>query len=155
MRGPAVELELDGPRTAIAERFARVRAASEKLAARLSPEDQTIQSMPDVSPTKWHLAHTSWFFETFLLSPHARGYRVFDPAFGYLFNSYYEAAGERHPRAAARAAVAALREEVLRYRRHVTLAMLDLIDDGRRRDLARTSRRCSSSACTTSSSIRS
>ena len=71
---------------------------SEALAANLTPEDQSIQSMPDVSPTKWHLAHTTWFFETFLLSRFDPDYRVFDPAFAYLFNSYYEAVGPRHPR---------------------------------------------------------
>ena len=64
----------------------------------MTPEDQSIQSMPDVSPTKWHLAHTTWFFETFLLSRFDADYRVFDPAFDYLFNSYYEAVGPRHPR---------------------------------------------------------
>ncbi len=69
-----------------------------ELAANLTPEDQTIQSMPDASPTKWHLAHTTWFFETFLLSRRDPAYRPFDPAFAYLFNSYYEAVGPRHPR---------------------------------------------------------
>jgi len=78
-----------------------VRTASEALAAGLTPEDQTIQSMPDVSPTKWHLAHVSWFFETFLLVPHLAGYHVFDDRYRYLFNSYYEAVGPRQtaPRA--------------------------------------------------------
>jgi hypothetical protein len=80
-------------------RFEAVRQDSEALAANLSPEDQTIQSMPDVSPTKWHLAHTSWFFETFILGPHDPAYRPFDPAFTYLFNSYYEAVGTRGPSA--------------------------------------------------------
>ena len=80
------------------DRFGAVRAASEALAVNLTPEDQAIQSMPDVSPTKWHLAHTTWFFETFILTPLDPGYRVFDPAFAYLFNSYYEAVGPRHPR---------------------------------------------------------
>jgi hypothetical protein len=75
-----------------------VRATSLALAAPLSAEDQCIQSMPDASPTKWHLAHTTWFFETVLLQPHAEGYQPFDVRFHYLFNSYYEALGPRHPR---------------------------------------------------------
>ena len=85
-------------RPAERERFAGIRQESESIAANLSPEDQAIQSMPDVSPTKWHLAHTSWFFETFILGPFDPAYRVFDPDFAYLFNSYYEAVGPRHPR---------------------------------------------------------
>ena len=79
-------------------KFDAVRGDSEALAANLTPEDQSIQSMPDVSPTKWHLAHTTWFFETFILSRFDPDYRLFDPAFAFLFNSYYEAAGPRHPR---------------------------------------------------------
>jgi ergothioneine biosynthesis protein EgtB len=85
-------------RQAVLARFEAVRGDSEALAANLTPEDQSIQSMPDVSPTKWHLAHTTWFFETFVLSRFDDDYRVYDPAFAYLFNSYYEAAGPRHPR---------------------------------------------------------
>src|ERR1700689_2211097 len=77
-----------------------IRRRSEELAKPLLPEDMVVQSMPDVSPTKWHLAHTSWFFETFLLAPHLEGYRVFDPVYAHLFNSYYEAVGPRHPRPA-------------------------------------------------------
>ncbi len=80
------------------DRFEAVRRETEALAANLTPEDQSIQSMPDVSPTKWHLAHTTWFFETFVLTRLDPDYRVFDPAFAYLFNSYYEAVGPRHPR---------------------------------------------------------
>src|SRR6516164_8031314 len=80
------------------EGFEAVRRESEALTANLTPEDQSIQSMPDVSPTKWHLAHTTWFFETFILTRFDQNYRMFDPAFAYLFNSYYEAAGPRHPR---------------------------------------------------------
>src|SRR5260370_2799262 len=83
--------------------------------------------MPDVSPTKWHRAHTSWFFETFLLAPHLPGYRVFDPAYAYLFNSYYEAVGARHPRPqrglVSRPGIA----EIGRYRAHVDAAMAQLI----------------------------
>src|SRR5277367_4414763 len=80
------------------DRFLSVRSLTESMTSGLSAEDQTIQSMPDASPAKWHRAHTTWFFETFLLVPHLPGYRVFDPAFGYVFNSYYEAVGPRHPR---------------------------------------------------------
>ncbi|HEX6420604.1 MAG TPA: ergothioneine biosynthesis protein EgtB [Acidimicrobiales bacterium] len=79
-------------------RYHEVRRFTESLARPLSAEDQTVQSMPDVSPTKWHRAHTAWFFETFVLSPHAPRYEVVDPAYGYLFNSYYEAVGPRHAR---------------------------------------------------------
>ncbi len=75
-----------------------MRALTETLAEVLSPEDQAIQSMPDVSPTKWHRAHTTWFFETFVLGPHLDGHECHDAAYGYLFNSYYEAVGPRHPR---------------------------------------------------------
>src|SRR3954454_19013118 len=75
-------------RDTLADRYRRVRAASEKLCETLVPEDYVVQSMPDVSPTKWHLAHTSWFWETFLLKPHRAGYREFNSHFAYLFNSY-------------------------------------------------------------------
>jgi ergothioneine biosynthesis protein EgtB len=88
----------DTDRASLHQDFERVRRESEALASRLTPEDQSIQSMPDVSPTKWHLAHTTWFFETFILGRFDPAYRVFDPAFHYLFNSYYEAEGPRHPR---------------------------------------------------------
>ena len=79
--------------------FQRVRAFTVHLCEGLEREDMVVQSMSDVSPTKWHLAHTSWFFETFLLTPHLRDYRPYDPAYAFLFNSYYVQAGERHCRA--------------------------------------------------------
>src|SRR5262249_34916577 len=69
--------------------YAAVRAETERRAAPLAAEDQAVQSMPDASPIKWHRAHTTWFFEQFLLKPYAPGYRVFDERFLYLFNSYY------------------------------------------------------------------
>src|SRR4051794_22728765 len=78
------------------QRFAQVREHSVALAAPLSAEDQCIQSMPDASPIKWHLAHTSWFFEAVVLMPHLPGYRAFDARFSHLFNSYYESLGPRH-----------------------------------------------------------
>src|ERR1700761_2889579 len=84
----------------LSNRFRTVRQATETLVAALSDEDQCIQSMPDASPAKWHRAHTTWFFEQFVLVPNVPGYRVFAPTFGFLFNSYYEAVGPRHPRPA-------------------------------------------------------
>src|ERR687896_2249626 len=74
---------------AVSARYRAVRQTSLALAAPLSAEDCALQSMPDASPVKWHLAHTTWFFETFILVPHVPGYRPFDAAYGYLFNSYY------------------------------------------------------------------
>jgi ergothioneine biosynthesis protein EgtB len=115
-------------RQLLCDRFAAVRRQSEALAANLMPEDQAIQSMPDVSPTKWHLAHTSWFFETFILQPHMPGYRPFDPAFAYLFNSYYEAAGPRHPRPQRGFLSRPTVDAVGAYRDHVTAAMLRFAD---------------------------
>ena len=84
--------------------YATVRQASLGLAAPLSPEDCQLQSMPDASPTKWHLAHTTWFFETFVLERFEPGFRPFDAAYRVLFNSYYQAVGGATPAAAARPA---------------------------------------------------
>ncbi|SCK50232.1 ergothioneine biosynthesis protein EgtB [Variovorax sp. HW608] len=109
---------------ALRERFQAVRAHTLELAAPLSAEDQCIQSMPDASPTKWHLAHTTWFFETVLLQPHASGYRLFDERFPYLFNSYYEALGPRHPRPQRGLLTRPSLDEVRAYRRHVDGAVL-------------------------------
>jgi ergothioneine biosynthesis protein EgtB len=117
----------EGDRERALARYRATRARTEALAAPLSPEDQTIQSMPDASPTKWHRAHTSWFFEHFLLRAFARAYRDFHSDFGYLFNSYYEGAGPRHARPArgllSRPGIA----EIARYRAHVDAAMEMLI----------------------------
>ena len=111
-----------------ADRYLEVRGLTEALAAPLSAEDQTVQSMPDVSPTKWHRAHTTWFFETFLLGPQLDGYREFHPAFGYLFNSYYETVGARYPRPHRGLVSRPGIEEIGRYRRHADAAMLDLLE---------------------------
>jgi ergothioneine biosynthesis protein EgtB len=110
------------------QRFEAVRHESEVLTANLTPEDQSIQSMPDVSPTKWHLAHTTWFFETFILSRFDPGYRVFDPAFAYLFNSYYEAAGPRHPRAERGLLSRPSVDVIAAYRDHVGAAMARFVE---------------------------
>jgi ergothioneine biosynthesis protein EgtB len=111
----------------LADRYAEVRELTDELARPLSAEDQTVQSMPDVSPTKWHRAHTSWFFETFVLSPHAGGYRQFHPMFGYLFNSYYETVGARHPRPERGLLSRPGIDEIAAYRCHVDTAMADLL----------------------------
>jgi ergothioneine biosynthesis protein EgtB len=95
---PSLAASSNDPRGAWRDAFRRVRAETERRAAPLSPEDQVVQSMPDASPTKWHRAHTTWFFEQFLLKPHLPDYQLFDARFGYLFNSYYVAAGPRHAR---------------------------------------------------------
>jgi hypothetical protein len=86
------------PLSDLAARFTAVRDLSLALAAPLSDADATVQSMPDASPTKWHLAHTTWFFETFVLRDHVPGYALHDERFPFLFNSYYEAEGRRHAR---------------------------------------------------------
>ncbi len=111
----------------LAHRFAHVRAQTLLLTTPLSAEDQTVQSMPDASPVKWHQAHTTWFFETFLLSVYQPGYEPFDPLFGYLFNSYYEAMGPRRPRPARGLVTRPSLSEVRAYRRHVDQAMADLL----------------------------
>jgi ergothioneine biosynthesis protein EgtB len=113
----------DSPRSA----YERVRGLSESLAAKLTLEDQVVQTMPDVSPTKWHLAHVTWFFEHFVLQPHLPGYRVFDDAWHYLFNSYYYTVGQMHARPARGLLSRPTVEEILRYRAHVDAAMQRLL----------------------------
>ncbi|MGC8463792.1 MAG: ergothioneine biosynthesis protein EgtB [Acidimicrobiales bacterium] len=107
--------------------YRTVRRLTEVLASPLSAEDQTVQSTTDVSPTKWHRAHTTWFFETFVLGPHCPGYQAFDPGYRFLFNSYYEGVGPQYPRGErgliSRPGIA----EVARYRDHVDDAMATLL----------------------------
>lgn len=112
-------------------RYDQVRAASEGLCRPLATEDYVVQSMPDVSPPKWHLAHTSWFFETFLLTPFLPGYQPFHERYGFLFNSYYEAVGARHPRAQRGLLSRPTVEEIYGYRGHVDGAMRRLIEETR------------------------
>ena len=113
----------------MAERYAAVRGHTERLAAALTPEDQCVQSMPDASPAKWHRAHTTWFFEQFVLQPFAPQYQVFDPVFGFLFNSYYEAVGARHPRPMRGLLTRPPAQRVAAYRAHVDAGMALLIPE--------------------------
>jgi ergothioneine biosynthesis protein EgtB len=111
------------------ESYGRVREMTERLASVLSAEDQTVQTMPDVSPTKWHRAHVTWFFETFVLSRYSDDYQVFDDAYAYIFNSYYEAIGARHPRPERGLLSRPGVEEIARYRAHVDDAMEAVLRD--------------------------
>lgn len=131
----APESASPGAAGVLAARYRQVRGFTEQLAEGLAPEDMVVQSMPDVSPTKWHLAHTSWFFEQFLLVPFLKGYAPVNPVYLFLFNSYYHQAGERHCRDQrgyiSRPTVA----EVRAYRHQVDEAMLELVgtlDEARR-----------------------
>ncbi len=108
----------------------QVRGLTQALAEPLSPEDCGAQSMPDASPVKWHLAHTTWFFETFLLRRYVRDYREFDPHFGLLFNSYYESLGARHPRPARGLLTRPSLSEVLAYRAQVDTALGEWLSGG-------------------------
>ena len=105
--------------------YRSVRDLSLMLTSRLSDGDATVQSMPDASPAKWHLAHTSWFFEAFVLRDHVPGYRQFDDRFAYLFNSYYEAEGPRHARPRRGLLTRPLLSDVIAYRAHVDAALID------------------------------
>ncbi len=110
------------------ERFTSIRETSMRITASFSAEDQMLQSMPDASPAKWHLAHTTWFLETFILLPHFPGYQAFDPHFQYLFNSYYKQLGS-HPNRGSRGLMSRPSlERVHAYRVHVDGAVLSLLD---------------------------
>jgi len=118
----------DDPQSHWLNAFRAVRYETERRAALLSAEDQVVQSMPDASPTKWHRAHATWFFEQFLLRPHDKDYRVFDERFTYLYNSYYVSAGPRQARPQRGLITRPSADEVTEYRRHVDTAVLRLIE---------------------------
>ncbi len=108
----------------LVDAYLAVRNETERRAAPLSAEDQLIQSMPDASPAKWHRAHTTWFFEQFLLGEHCPGYAPFHPDYAYLFNSYYVSAGPRHARHQRGHLTRPSADEVTAYRRHVDAAVV-------------------------------
>ena len=111
----------------LTDRLRTVRAETERRAAPLTDADATPQSMPDASPAKWHLAHVSWFFETFILAPNVAGYRPFDEAFAYLFNSYYEAAGPRQARPTRGLMTRPGLDRIFAYRAHVDDALAEAL----------------------------
>jgi ergothioneine biosynthesis protein EgtB len=117
------------PAAALAERYRGVRALSEAIAAPLSDADASLQPMPDASPAKWHLAHTCWFFETFVLRDHVPGHRAWDERWAFLFNSYYEGEGERHPRARRGMLSRPSLDEILAWRAYVDAAMAAALPD--------------------------
>jgi ergothioneine biosynthesis protein EgtB len=122
------EIARESPRQRMQAAFRAVRAETERRAAPLSAEDQVVQSMPDASPTKWHRAHTTWFFETFLLVPKLAQYAIYDERFPFLFNSYYVAAGPRHARPKRGLVTRPDAHEVAAYRAHVDAAVERLIE---------------------------
>ncbi len=121
--------------TQFTEQFLDVRSTTDLLASRLSAEDQTPQSMPDASPAKWHRAHTTWFFEEFILRPDP-GYHAYDPSYRFLFNSYYEAVGPRHPRPQRGLVTRPGITDIARYREYVQDAVVRALDAGRLDDRA-------------------
>jgi ergothioneine biosynthesis protein EgtB len=120
----------------LAGRLLETRRRSRELAEPLSPEDMTVQAMEDASPTKWHLAHVTWFFETFILLAHLPGYRVFDDSFSYCFNSYYESLGPRQQRPRRGVLTRPSAERVMAYRAHVDEGLARLCKDGVEGDIA-------------------
>src|SRR5271163_4935787 len=122
------------PRRHWLKAFRTVREETEARAALLSAEDQVVQSMPDTSPTKWHRAHVTWFFEQFLLRPHAKNYRPFDERFAYLYNSYYVSAGPRQARPQRGLITRPTVAEVAAYRAHVDKAVTDYIQTAKNLD---------------------
>ncbi len=131
----------DNAQQALRVRYEAVRRASAVLCRPLATEDYGLQAMADASPPKWHLAHTSWFFETFLLKPFLRDYQVFHPQFETLFNSYYQTIGVQYPRPSRGLLSRPTVEEVRRYRAHVDAAMVSLLAEAKSSDLAEIARR--------------
>lgn len=127
MRESVLYRKEDSHRDHWLSRYQKAHGQTENLCACLQIEDYVIQTMPNVSPPKWHLAHVTWFFETFLLKPYFRGYRVYDDQFAYLFNSYYQTVGDPYPRVRRGLLSRPTVKEVYQYRAHVDAAMQELI----------------------------
>ena len=127
MPSPRFAVRPDASSESLSERYRRIRSFSLTLCSHLEIEDFVVQSMPDVSPTRWHLAHVTWFFEKFVLEPHLARYRVFDERFHFLFNSYYYTAGQMHARPRRGLLSRPTVKEVLEYRRHVDDAAGELL----------------------------
>ena len=125
---PAAHSTIDRSPEPLARYYSRIREASLAICKPLEIEDYVVQSMPDASPTKWHLAPTSWFFEQFLLKPRLPQYAPFQASFEFLFNSYYQAVGPMHQRPERGLLTRPTVKEVLAYRRHVDDHMLKLLD---------------------------
>ena len=139
MQTPTTQVKIhqtDESGPGLTDRFSQVRRHTERLIHGLSPEDCQIQSMPDASPAKWHLAHTTWFWETFLLPELDPDYQPFDPQYNFLFNSYYEAVGPRHARPQRGMITRPSLNDVLQYRAHVTNAVLERLSGGQWSDRA-------------------
>src|SRR5882757_6477355 len=126
---PSLFSDSGSPAQDLAEAFLAVRNETERRAAPLTSEDQLIQSMPDASPAKWHRAHTTWFFEQFLLGEHGKGYTPFHPDYAFLFNSYYVSAGPRHARHQRGHPTRPGADEVTAYRRHVDAAVVKFLHE--------------------------
>lgn len=126
---PSAHFAIIDPAVSLAGRFAATRRLSVDLTGPLSDADASAQSMPDASPAKWHLAHTTWFFETFVLRDHLAGYRLFDDRYAYLFNSYYEAEGPRHARPQRGLLTRPSLDEVRAWRAHVDAAIEAALPD--------------------------
>jgi ergothioneine biosynthesis protein EgtB len=120
---------MQAPAPSLNARLAETRRLSIDLTEHLSPEDMVVQAMDDVSPTKWHLAHTTWFFETFILAKYLPGYRVFDERFNFCFNSYYESQGQRHPRAKRGLLTRPSIYDIFSYRAHVDDGLAQLLPE--------------------------
>jgi len=128
MNTPQPQQKTGAETDSLATRYRRIRRQTERLVEPLAPEDTVVQSMPDVSPSKWHLAHTSWLFERFVVGPNLPGYTEFNPQFHYLFNSYYYTAGEMHARSERGLLSRPTLAEIHEYRQHVDCHLLELLE---------------------------